>query len=48
MKSDVGVGFRAMVKGQIIRIDLAFSEEEVGARTSRLSLNLCLARAHLK
>ncbi len=30
MNWDVGVGFRAMAKGQIIRVDLAISEEEVG------------------
>ncbi len=30
MKWDAGVGFRAMAKGQIIRVDIAFSEEEVG------------------
>ncbi len=32
MKWDVGVGFRALVKGLVVRVDLAASEEEVGVQ----------------
>ena len=32
MKLDVGVGFRALVKGLVVRVDVAASEEEVGVQ----------------
>ena len=32
MKLDVGVGFRALVKGLVVRVDIAASEEEVGVQ----------------
>ena len=32
MKLDVGVGLRALVKGLVVRVDIAASEEEVGVQ----------------
>ena len=32
MKWNVGVGFRALVKGLVVRVDIAASEEEVGVQ----------------